>query len=66
MEGILPARSKATWWWSLGLTQPLVFLRGLENMLYDFIDHPDEIKALLGILCRGFMDKLDYWKRKIY
>jgi hypothetical protein len=57
---ILSVRLKGVWWWSLGLTLPLATLRGLNNMMYDFIDHPDEIKELMSIISRGHIDKLDY------
>ncbi len=57
---ILTVRLKGLWWWSLGLTLPLATLRGLCNMMYDFIDHPDEIKELMSIISRGLIDKLDY------
>ncbi len=57
---VLTVRLKGVWWWSLGLTLPLATLRGLNNMLYDFIDHPDEIKELMSIISRGHLDKLDY------
>ena len=59
-RGILPVRLKGVWWWSLGLTWPAATLRGLQNMLYDFIEHPDELKELLSILSRGNLEKLDY------
>ncbi len=59
-KGILTVRLKGTWWWSLGLTWPAAILRGLENIMYDFIDHPDEIKELLSIISSGFLLKLDY------
>ena len=62
-KGILPVRLKTVWWWSLGLTQPLVFLRGLENMLYDFVDQPDNLKALLATISKGFMEKLDFLEK---
>jgi hypothetical protein len=52
-------RLKGTWWWSLGITLPAATFRGLENMMYDFLDHPDEIKELFSIISRGHMDKLD-------
>jgi hypothetical protein len=35
-------------------------LRGLQNILLDFYDHPDELKALLATISRGWLDKLDY------
>lgn len=57
---ILTVRLKGTWWWSLGLTLPGASLRGLQNIFYDFIDHPEEIKELLSIISKGHMDKLDY------
>jgi len=40
-----------------------VFLRGLENMLYDFYEHPDELRELLSIISKGHMDKLDYLEK---
>jgi hypothetical protein len=55
----LTVRLKGTWWWSLGITLPAVTLRGLENMMYDFLDHPCEVKELFSIISRGHMKKLD-------
>lgn len=60
LGGILTVRLKGTWWWSLGLTLTAGSLRGLHNILLDFYDHPDELKALLAIISRGWQDKLDY------
>ena len=60
---ILTVRMKGTWWWSLGLTLPAVTLRGLNNLFYDFIDHPDELKALLSIISRGHMEKVDFLEK---
>jgi hypothetical protein len=57
---ILTVRLKGTWWWSLGLTLPAATLRGLTNLFYDFIDHPEELKELLSIISEGHMDKIDY------
>jgi len=58
--GVLDVRLKGIWWWSLGLTWPAVTLRGLNNVLCDFIDHPDELKELLSIISKGHLQKLDY------
>jgi len=57
---ILTVRLKGIWWWSLGLTWPAVTLRGLSNVMYDFVDHPDELKELLAIISKGHLEKLDY------
>ena len=57
---LLTVRLKGIWWWSLGLTWPAATFRGLQNMLCDFIENPDELKELLSIISRGHLDKLDY------
>jgi len=57
---ILTVRLKGIWWWSLGVTLPAAALRGLTNMFYDFIEHPEELKQLLSIISEGYMHKLDY------
>jgi hypothetical protein len=57
---ILTVRLKGIWWWSLGVTLPAVTLRGLTNIFYDFIDHPEELKELLSIISKGHMEKVDY------
>ena len=57
---LLPVRLKGTWWWSLGITYPAVLLRGITNLLYDFTDHPDELKELLSFISKGHLSKLDY------
>lgn len=61
---ILKVRLKGTWWWSLGITWPAITLRGLENFLCDFIEHPDELKELLSIVSRGYLQKLDFLERE--
>jgi hypothetical protein len=60
---ILKVRLKGTWWWSLGITLPTVFLRGLENLLLDFCLHPSELKELLSIVSKGLMRKLDFLEK---
>ncbi len=57
---LLPVRLKGVWWWSHGLTYLAATFRGLQNMLCDFVEHPDELKELLSIISRGHLDKLDY------
>jgi hypothetical protein len=39
---------------------PVAFLRGLESLMFDFCDHPDELKALLKRVSDGFLGRLDY------
>ena len=56
---LLPARIKTSWWWTLGLTQTLVYLRGLEQMLYDMTDNPRLMHRLMGLLSQGTAALLD-------
>jgi hypothetical protein len=56
---LLTVRMKGAWWWSLGLTLTAATLRGLQNMLCDFIENPQGLKELMAILSRGHLDKLD-------
>jgi hypothetical protein len=58
--GLLTVRQKGQWWWSLGLTWPAATFRGLNNILMDFVDHPDELEELLATISRGHLQKLDY------
>ena len=61
---ILSVRLKGTWWWSLGVTMPFVFLRGLEKLMFDFYDYPDEAKELLSRISSGFLRKLDWLEQE--
>ncbi len=57
---ILTVRKNNSWWWTLGLTNTLVKLRGLEQMLFDMYDYPDELKRLMKFLQDGQIHTLDY------
>lgn len=59
-EDILKVRQKTTWWHSLGLTDDLGYLIGMEKMLYDFIENPQKIHELMAFLRDGILSKLDY------
>jgi len=59
-DGILQARQKTIWWWTLGMTWTLVNLRGLNQMMLDMCDHPDGLHRLMGILRDGHLAKLDF------
>jgi hypothetical protein len=57
---LLTVRLKTAWWWTLGMTWTLVDIRGLEQMMYDMLDHPDELHRLMAFLRDGHMAKLDF------
>jgi hypothetical protein len=57
---ILHVRLKTKWQWSDGLTQILAQLRGLQQLMLDMYDHPDELHRLMAFLCDGRMARLDF------
>jgi len=60
MGDILEVRIKGVWWWTLGMTQTLINLRGLEQIMYDVYDHPQELHQLMAFLRDGHLAKLDF------
>jgi hypothetical protein len=57
---LLMVRLKSSWWWTLGLTQTAVFLRGLQPFMLDMVDEPDGLHALMAFLRDGTLARLDY------
>lgn len=60
MGDILEIRIKTLWWWSLGMTELLIKLRGLEQLMYDFYDYPDELHCVMSFLRDGHLARLKY------
>ncbi|HKL21154.1 MAG TPA: hypothetical protein VJ904_05070, partial [Tichowtungia sp.] len=44
---LLTVRRQGMFWWSLGITMPAIHLRGIENLMFDCYDHPEEVNALM-------------------
>lgn len=63
-DGVLKVRQHTVWYWSLGLTDEYAFLRGMENMLYDFYDEPDNVHKVMNILTEGTLAKIDYLEQQ--
>lgn len=59
-NGLLKPRIKGLWWWSFGLTNDLVRIIGLKNMMIYFYDKPGLIHKLMEILRDGNIRKLDF------
>lgn len=60
---LLTVTVKTGWWWTLGLTQTFVTLRGLEQIMLDMYDYPDELHQLMAFLRDGHMQKLDFLEK---
>jgi hypothetical protein len=57
---LLDVRLRTVWWWTLGLTQTAIHLRGLEQIMYDMIDQPDGLHQLMAMLRDGHLARLDF------
>lgn len=61
---LLTVRVVGSWWWTLGMTMYLAFLRGLKQMLYDMVDNPDLVHRMMAFLRDGTLAMLDYLERE--
>ena len=57
---ILKVELEGYWWWSFGLTWSLVNLRGIEQMMLDMYDHPNDLHRLIAFLRDEALAKLDF------
>ena len=65
-DGILEVEIRHKWWHSMHLTWDYSNLRGLENMLYDFYDYPDEVHMLMRKMTDGYKAKAKYLEEQGY
>lgn len=61
---LLPVQPRYHWWWTLGLTDTLAHLRGLEQIMYDMTDRPKLIHSLMSLLRDGTLAMLDELEAK--
>jgi hypothetical protein len=54
------------WWWSLGLTQTLIKLRGLEQIMYDMVDNPKGVHNLMAFIRDGHLAKIEFLEKNNY
>jgi hypothetical protein len=65
-DGILMVRRKTAWWWSMGMTRNFIDIRGLENFMCDLIIEPEGVHKLMGLLCDGWLARLDFLEQNGY
>jgi len=59
-DGILEVENKTLWWWSVGLTDELAFLRGMTTLMLDTYDYPDQLHQLMRKLMDGYLARIDF------
>lgn len=57
---LLNIRVGGGWWWSLGMTELLILLRGLEQVMMDMCAEPDGLHELMAFLRDAHLAKLDF------
>ena len=62
--GILQVRLRTSWYWTLGLTQTLANLRGLEQIMLDMIDEPEGLHRMMAFLRDGTIAQLKFLEQK--
>jgi hypothetical protein len=60
---LLTVRLHTNWWWTLGMTMRVAFLRGLAQMMYDMVDNPSLVHRLMALMRDGTMSLLDALER---
>jgi len=58
--GLLPVRLKSGWYWTTGLTQTLISLRGLQQIMMDMVDEPENLHRLMAFLRDGTIARLEF------
>ena len=61
--GLLEVRLKGIWWLSFGLTQDLIKLIGLSEMLMFFYDKPELIHKIMKKLKEGYEERLVFLEK---
>jgi len=62
-NGILEVELSNWWWWSLGITLHLSELRGLEEMMFDMYDEPENLHKALAYIRDGYFDLINYLEK---
>lgn len=59
---LLKVHVRASWWWSLGMTQLLVYLRGIEQVMIDMCEQPQLVHDLMAFLRDAHLELLDFYE----
>ena len=61
---ILPVRIRGKYWWSVGLTLPVIEAIGLENLMLYMYDRPDDLHALMAWFRDEQLHVLDWFEKE--
>ena len=60
---LLPAKLNTIWWWTLGMTWTAANIRGLEQIMLDMYDEPENFHRLMAFLRDGTMARIDFLEK---
>ena len=52
---ILPVRIRGPFWWSMGMTEPVMKLHGLDNLMVDTLENPEGLHRLMTFLTHDYL-----------
>ncbi len=61
---LLTPRLRGSFWWTVGLTQTLVYLIGIEPLMYAMIDQPQAVHRLMAFLRDDMARFMDFTERE--
>jgi len=63
-DGSITPRLKTFWFWATGPTDEYIKLRGMQNMLLDFYDHPDYVHKTMKLIQQWTIGRLEYLEKE--
>lgn len=62
--GILPVQRRGWYWWSTGMTQELIKLIGMEQLMFAMLDNPEALHGLMAFLRDDMQRMLDWHEQQ--
>lgn len=59
---LLTVQLRTRWYWSMGMTWTLAEMRGLQQIMLDMLDCPDDLHQLMAFLRDAHLAQLDFWE----
>lgn len=61
---LLTVRVRGSWFWTLGLTQTVIRLRGMEQFFMDMVENPEGVHRLMAFLRDGTLQMVEFLERE--
>jgi len=61
---LLNVRLRGSWFWTLGLTQTVIRLRGMDQFFMDMVENPEGVHRLMAFLRDGTLQMVEFLERE--